>query len=190
MFMRLVWVLAMVILASITGISESFAEKITSIQKTVDVDRISLTESLIDLENYSQILPDYVQSSRLVGDDVGNLKIGLDWISIDTNVKFAESDDRIVLEVISGDFKDTTLSVMMTEKTNPGNVSDETNISAEINLQRSWTMKLLTSFISDDDIESMLHTSLDGLVEYTKNPRTSENVAEEKESFCIFGFCF
>jgi hypothetical protein len=79
---------------------------------------------------------------------------------------------------------------MMTEKTNPGNVSDETNISAEINLQRSWTMKLLTSFISDDDIESMLHTSLDGLVEYTKNPRTSENVAEEKESFCIFGFCF
>ena len=189
MFMQLVWVMILVILVGIFGVQESFAEKIISIQKTVDVDKTSLTKSLIDLENYSQILPDYIQSSRLVGDDVGNLKIGLDWISIDTDVKFVEFDDKITLEVISGDFKDTTLSVMMTEKPNSGIIYD-TNISAEINLQRSWTMKLLTSFISDDDIESMLHTSLDELVVYAKNPQTSENIVKEKELFCIFGFCF
>lgn len=190
MFMRLVWTMILVVLVGTVGIQESFAEKIVSIQKNVDVDKVSLTKSLIDLENYSHILPDYIQSSRLVGDGVGNLKIGLDWISVDTDIGFKEHDDEIVLEVISGDFKKTTLSIMMTEKTNPGNISDETNVTAEINLQRSWTMKLLTSFISDDDIESMLHTSLDGLVEYAKNPRTSENTVEEKEPFCIFGFCF
>ena len=190
MFMRLVWAMILVILVCTVGIQESFAEKIVSIQKNADVDKTSLTKSLIDLENYSHILPDYIQSSRLVGDNVGNLKIGLDWISIDTDVKFVESGDKITLEVISGDFKETTLSVMMTEKISSGNIPDETDISAEINLQRSWTMNLLTSFVSDDDLESMLHTSLDGLVEYSKNPQTSENVVEKKELFCIFGFCF
>ena len=156
----------------------------------MDIDKLSLIDSLSHLERYSQILPDYIQSSKLIDVGVGNMKIGLDWISIDTNVRFIESDDNVVLEVISGDFKGTTLYIMMTEKHSSDNTLNETNISAELFLQRSWHMEILTSFVSDDDVESMLYASLTGLIEYTRNPPSSKNIVEEKQQFCIFGLCF
>jgi len=66
---RLIWVIIPLVLIGIIGIQESFAEKIVSIQKTVDVDKKSLIDSLSNLEKYSQILPDYIQSSRLIEDN-------------------------------------------------------------------------------------------------------------------------
>ena len=185
--MKLSWLVLVIIFVGTVGIQESFAEKTVSIQKTVDVDKISLFDSLSHLDKYSQILPDYIQFSKLIKQDVVNMKIGLDWISIDTDVKFKNYDNHVVLEVISGDFKGTTLDITMIQK----NLTyDETALTAQLSLQRSWHMEILTSFISDDDIESMLHTSLNGLVEYTKNPPSYENIVEEKEPFCIFGLCF
>lgn len=170
--------------------SVTFAEKIISIEKTVDVDKISLIDSLSYLDRYSQILPDYIQSFKLLENDVGNMKIGLDWITIDTDVKFTEFDDGVLLEVISGDFKGTTLYVMMIEKLSTGDILNQTDLLATLSLQRSWHMGLLTSFVSDTDIESMLHKSLNGLVDFTKNPPSYGNMVEEKEQFCIFGLCF
>lgn len=185
--MRLSWLVLVIIFVSAIGIQESFAEKTVSIQKTVDVDKFSLFDSLSHLEKYSQILPEYIQSSKLIKHDVVNMKIGLDWISIDTDIKFKNYDDHVVLEVISGDFQGTILDIEMISQPL---TSDETVLSAELSLQRSWHMEILTSFISDDNIESMLHTSLNGLVEYTKNPPTYEEIVKEKEAFCIFGLCF
>ncbi len=189
--MRLIWVIIPLVLIGIIGIQESFAEKIVSIQKTVDVDKKSLIDSLSNLEKYSQILPDYIQSSRLIEDNTGRMKIGLDWITVDADIKFIESSDKVTLEVISGDFKGTKLYVTMDEKNNLENILDgETTVYAEIQLQRSWYMEILTSFVSDSNIKSMLHTSLDGLVEYAKNPQTSDKIIEKKEKFCIFSLCF
>ena len=189
--MKILIILVLFLFIFVTGISESFAEKTVSIQKTVNVDKTSLIDSLSNLEKYSQILPDYIQSSRSIENNTGNMKIGLNWISIDTDIKILESSDKVTLEVISGDFKGTKLYVIMNEKNNAEkSLDEETNILAEIHLQRSWHMEILTSFISDNDIKSMLHTSLDGLVEYAKNPQTSEKIIEEKEKFCIFGLCF
>ena len=168
----------------------TFAEKTVSIQKTVDIDKISLIDSLSHLERYSQILPEYIQSSKLIESGMGNMKIGLSWISIDTDIKFTEFEDNIILEVISGDFKGTKLNIAMDEKSSSVDMQNETMLSAKLSLQRSWHMEILTSFVSDEDLESMLHTSLNGLVEFTKNPPVYENTIEEKEQFCIFGLCF
>ncbi|MBI1663509.1 MAG: hypothetical protein IS860_08485 [Nitrosopumilus sp.] len=179
--------LSLLLIAPIST-SPVFAEKTTSIQKTVDVDKSSLINSISHLDKYSQILPDHIQSSKLIDDDIGNMKIGLDWISIDTDIKFIESHDHVVLEVISGDFQGTVLRITMIEKSLSDNIA--TDVSADLSLQRSWHMGLLTSFVSDDDIESMLHTSLDELVKYSKNPPSYENIIEEKQQFCIFGLCF
>lgn len=170
--------------------SDVFAEKTVSIQKTVDVDKKLLVDSISHLDRYSQILPDYIQSSKLIGDGVGNMKIGLDWISIDTDIKFVESDDDVTLEIISGDFKGTKLSIMMTDTSTSGGIFNQTDVFAELYLQQSWHMGILTSFVSDDDVESMLHTLLNGLVKFTKNPPSYENMVEEKQQFCIFGLCF
>ncbi len=167
-----------------------FAEKTVSIQKTTDVGKIALIDSLSHLERYSQILPDYIQSSKVTENGIGKMEIGFNWISIDTDIKFSEVDDNVILEVISGDFKGTKLNIVMVEKSPSSNTQNETIISAELSLQRSWYMELLTSFVSDDDLKSMLHTSLNGLVEFTKNPPTYENTIKEKEQFCIFGLCF
>ncbi len=52
-------------------------------------------------------------------------------------------------------------------------------------------MEIITSFVSDKNVKSMLNTSLDGLVEYTKNPPPpSERIVDDEEKFCIFSFCF
>ncbi len=185
--MRLVWIVLILVFVSTVGIPESFAEKIVSIQKTIDVDKLSIIDSISHLERYSQILPDYIQSSKLTKTDVGNMKIGLDWISIDTDIKFIKFNDRVTLEVISGDFKGTILDVILIEKPLFPN---ETLLTANLSLQRSWHMEILTSFVSDTNIESMLHTSLNGLVGHTKNPPSYENLIKEKEPFCIFGLCF
>ena len=182
--------LSLVLLLIVSATPSIFAEKIVSIQKTVNVDKTSLVDAISHLERYSQILPDYIQSSKLIGDDVGNMKIGLDWISIDTDIKFAKSGDNVILEVISGGFKDTKLHITMVETSDDGNIQNETDVSAKLYLQRSWHMGLLTSFVSDDDIESMLHTSLNGLEEYAKSPQSYESVPVEKEPFCILGLCF
>ena len=167
-----------------------FAEKTISVQKTVNVDKTSLMNSISSLDRYSQILPKYIQSSQMIEENTVNMKIGLDWISIDTDVKFLEYSDHVTLEVISGDFKGTTLYVTMTEKTNNSSPNTQTDISAELSLKQSWHMGIITSFVTDDDIESMLNTSLNGLVEYAKNPTPLTILAEEKEKFCIFSLCF
>ncbi len=167
------------------GIQSTFAEEIVSIQSTVDVDKESLTDTLSNLEKYPQILPDYIQSSRLIGDNTADMKIGLDWITINADIKFVESDDKVTLEVISGDLKGTKLYVEMSEKSNT-----KTDVSAEIHLKMSWYMEILTSWVSEKDIKIMLNTSLDEVVEYTKNPPASEKIVEEEKRFCIFSLCF
>ncbi len=50
------------------------------------------------------------------------MEIGLDWISIDVDVEFVESNDKMILEVISGDFKGTKLYVTLTEITDPNSI--------------------------------------------------------------------
>ena len=158
---------------------------VVSVEKMVSVDKIPLVNAISDLEKYRYVLPDYVQSSKLVDENIGNLKIGLGWISVDANVKLSRIDDEIVLKVISGDFKDTHLFVTVDE-IDPS--IPNTRIFAELSLQHSWHVGILTSFVSDDDLKSMLYTSIERLVEYTKNPVT-ETVAQE-EKFCIFFLCF
>ena len=189
LFLGLILFLIIIIPA---GTLSVFAEKIVSVQKIIGVDKLSLIDTLSHLEVYSQILPNYIQSSKLISNDVGNLKIGLDWISIDTNIKFIESDENVILEVISGDFKGTKLYITMIEKSNVDDTKHETDVLAKLYLQRSWHMELLTSFVSDSDVESMLHTSLNGLEKYAQNspPQPYEKVTKEKEPFCIFSLCF
>ena len=91
-----------------------------------------------------------------------------------------------MLEVISGDFKDTVLFVTVEEINS--SETPQTKILTEFSLHRSWHMGLLTSFVTDDDLKSMLHTSIDGLTKYAKNPVVEPVVHEEK--FCIFSLCF
>lgn len=183
------WVMIPLILFGIVGISDSFAEKTVSIQRTVDADKESLEYSLNSLEKYSEILPKYIQSSDLIGEKKANMKIGLDWISIDADVKSLHSEDLFTLEVLNGNFKGTQLYIILTEDYR--DYSERTRIVAELNLKQSWHMELFTSFVSDEDIESMLYTSLDGLVDYTKNPPSnSDQSFDKKEKFCLFGLCF
>ena len=183
------WVMIPLILFGIVGISDSFAEKTVSIQRTVDADKESLEYSLNSLEKYSEILPKYIQSSDLIGEKKANMKIGLDWISIDADVKSLHSEDLFTLEILNGNFKGTKLYVILTEDYR--DYSERTRIVAELNLKQSWHMELFTSFVSDEDIESMLYTSLDGLVDYTKNPPSnSDQSFDKKEKFCLFGLCF
>ena len=183
------WMMIPLVLFGIVGISDSFAEKTISIQRTVDADKESLESSLNSLDKYSEILPKYIQSSDLIGEKKANMKIGLDWISIDADVRSSHSEDLFTLEVLNGDFKGTKLYVSLTEDYQ--DYSERTRIVAELDLKQNWHMELFTSFVSDEDIESMLYTSLDGLVDYIKNPPShSDQSSDKKEKFCMFGLCF
>ena len=173
------------------GPQSVFAEKVFSIQKTVDVNKDSLISSFFSLDKYSQIFPDRIKSSHFIGDNTANMKIGLDWLTTSADVTIVESDDKVTLEIISGDFKGTKLYVTMSEKDSTNDtLGEKTDVLVEMHLQMSWYLGLFAPFVSDDDMESMLYSSLVKITEYTKNPQIPEKIVEEKEKFCIFGFCF
>ena len=167
----------------------SFAERVVSIERTVDVNKEALLNALSDLESYPQIFPENIKSSKLLdNENTAHVEVRLEFITTDADIKFSESNYEVTIEVTSGDLKGTKLLATLTDVED----SDEkTHVFAEVQPQMTWFMSFLATFVSDENITSMLHTSLDKFVQYAKNPQSFEPIVEEEEEkFCIFGLCF
>lgn len=162
-----------------------FAQKTLSVQHNVDGNRDLLLGTFYGLENYASILPDHVKASRLLEDDVIYLKIGTGLISTDANVKRMMIDNMIIFDIISGDLKDTRISISLDDNLNPETVK----VSIDLELHTSWYLQTALYFVSDDDIESFLFSSIEAVADYSANPQ-SNPVIQEEPLFCVLGFCF
>ncbi len=186
-------ILVILVIASISLIPvQVFAERIVSFEKTLPTDKEKLVEVFSDLESYPQVLPNNVKSSVIVNaeENISKMTFKFKIITVDADVKsYSPSPDRIILEVVSGDLKGTTLTGKLTDIENfQGSMG--TNVKTDLDLKISWYLSLATAFISDENIESMLASSLDKFSSYANNPQPAETLEKEPEETCFLVWCW
>ncbi len=183
--------LIIIVIASIALIpTQVFAERIISIEKTLPTQREKLVQVISDLEIYPQVIPKNIKSSSILNEEqnIAKMTFKFEFLSVDADVKFhSPSPDKIILEVVSGDLKGTTLTGDLTDT--GGSQSSATNVKAELDLKISWYLSLATAFVSDDRIASMLHTSLEQFSSYANNPQPAP-IVPEPEKTCFLLWCW
>lgn len=169
-----------------------FAERIVSIEKTLPTEREKLVNVISDLKVYPQVLPENIKSSTILNEaeNISKMTFNFEFITLDADIQYrSTSQDKITLEVISGDLKGTTLTGKLTD-IEYSQSSMGTNVEAEMDLKISWYLNLLTAFVSDENIESMLHTSLNQFSIYANNPQPAKTIPDEPEKSCFLVWCW
>ena len=180
----------------IVGISlipaQVYAERIISIEKTLPTEREKLVKIFSDLQVYPQVLPENIQSSTLLSEEenISKMTFKFEFITMDADIKYQSTfPDKITLEVVSGDLKGTTLTGILTDvEYSQGRMG--TSVKTDLDLKISWYLSLLTSFVSDENIESMLHTSLNQFSIYANNPQPAKTIEAEPEKNCFLFWCW
>ena len=180
----------------IVGISlipaQVYAERIISIEKTLPTEREKLVKIFSDLQVYPQVLPENIQSSTILSEEenISKMTFKFEFITMDADIKYqSTSPDKIILEVVSGDLKGTTLTGILTDvEYSQGRMG--TSVKTDLDLKISWYLSLLTSFVSDENIESMLHTSLNQFSIYANNPQPAKTIEAEPEESCFLFWCW
>ena len=169
-----------------------FAERIVSIEKTLPTEREKLVKIFSDLQVYPQVLPENIQSSTILSEEenISKMTFKFEFITMDADIKYqSTSQDKIILEVVSGDLKGTTLTGILTDiEYSQGRMG--TSVKTDLDLKISWYLSLLTSFVSDENIESMLHTSLNQFSIYANNPQPAKTIEAEPEKNCFLFWCW
>ena len=187
---RILVILAIVSISLIPA--QAFAERIVSMDKALPTEKEKLMEVFSDLQVYPQVLPKNIKSSTILNEEenISKMTFKFKFITVDADVKFySTSPDIVILEVVSGDLKGTTLTGELTDLENFQG-SKGTNVKTDLDLKISWYLSLATTFISDANIESMLDSSLDKFSIYANNPQPSKTLEKEPEEKCFLMWCW
>jgi len=181
----------MLILLVIVGISlipvPVFAERVISIEKTIPTESEKLVRVFSDLEAYPQILPKNIESSTILNEEenIARMTFRLEGIWIDADIKYlSPSSDISIIEVVSGDLKGTKLTGIFTD-IQDSQINEATLVKANLELKTSWYISLVTMFITDENIESMLNTVLGEFSNYANNPQPAQTIEKENEKTCF-----
>jgi len=181
----------MLILLVIVGISlipvPVFAERIISIEKIIPTESEKLVRVFSDLEAYPQILPKNIESSTILNEEenIARMTFRLEGIWIDADIKYlSPSSDISIIEVVSGDLKGTKLTGIFTD-IQDSEINEATLVKANLELKTSWYISLVTMFITDENIESMLNTVLGEFSNYANNPQPAQSIEKENEKTCF-----
>ena len=187
---RILVILAIVSISLIPA--QAFAERIVSFDKTLPTEKEKLVKVFSDLQSYPQVMPNNIQSSIIQNseENISKMTFKFKFITVDADVKYhSTSPDFVMLEVVSGDLKGTTLTGELTDVENAQGTTG-TNVKTELDLKISWYLNLATAFISDKNIESMLDSSLDKFSAYANNPQPAETLEKEPEETCFLMWCW
>lgn len=168
------------------------AERVISIEKTLPTESIKLMQVFSDLKVYPQVLPENIKSSTILNEE-GNLakmSFNLEFISIDADIKYlSPSPNEVILEIVSGDLKGTKFTGILSEiKDSQGKVI--TLVETSLDLKISWYLSLVTTFITDENIESMLNNALQEFSNYANNPQSTQIINSEKDKTCFLFWCW
>jgi len=185
--------LVFLVIVSISLIpAQAFAERIVSIEKTLPTEKEKLVQVFSDLQAYPKVLPKNIKSSTILNEEenISKMTFKFKIITVDADIKYySTSPDIVILEVVSGDLKGTTLTGELTDIENFQG-SKGTNVKTDLDLKISWYLSLITAFISDENIESMLDSSLEQFSIYANNPQPAETFEKEPEETCFLVWCW
>ncbi len=185
--------LVFLVIVSISLIpAQAFAERIVSIEKNLPTEKEKLVQVFSDLQAYPQVLPKNIKSSIIQNEEenISKMTFKFKIITVDADVKYySTSPDIVILEVVSGDLKGTTLTGQLTDIENFQG-SKGTNVKTDLDLKISWYLSLVAAFISDEHIESMLDSSLEQFSIYANNPQPAKIFEKEPEETCFLVWCW
>jgi len=187
------YVLILLVILSVSLIPlPVFAERIISLEKTLPTESKKLMQVFSDLEVYPQILPENIKSSTILNEEenIAKMSFRLEFISIDADIKYlSPSPNEAILEVISGELKGTKFTGILSEiKDSQGKVA--TLVKTSLDLKISWYLSLVTTFVSDENIESMLNHALQEFSDYANNPKSTQTINSESEKTCFLFWCW
>lgn len=165
-------VLSLVILVSLYD-NQVFAERVITVEKTLDIEKNKLQETLVDLENYEKIFPQYVKSATIIdtSDETTIARLKLDTgfvpISVDAEVINLENGENEI-RVLSGDLKGSTITTKLEKTWSYNGIPNMgTNIVVDLTLEVSGFLALV-GLVTDDLIKYSIDKSLLSFVDYSK----------------------
>ena len=187
------YVLILLVILIVSQISEPiFAERIISLEKTLPTESNKLIQVFSDLKVYPQVLPENIKSSTILNEkeNIAKMSFNLEFISMDADIKYlSPSPNEVILEIVSGDLKGTKFTGIFSEiKDSQGKVT--TLVKTSLDLKISWYLSLVTTFITDKNIKSMLNNALQEFSNYANNPQSTQNINSEKEKTCFLFWCW
>lgn len=166
-------VLTFVIVLSLSFDNQVFAERTIIVEKTLDIEKDKLQETLVDLENYEKIFPQYVKSATIIdtNDETTIARLKLDTgfvpISVDAEVINLENGENEI-RVLSGDLKGSTITTKLEKTWSYNGIPNMgTNIVVDLTLEVSGFLALV-GLVTDDLIKYSIDKSLLSFVDYSK----------------------
>lgn len=166
-------VLTFVIVLSLSFDNQVFAERTIIVEKTLDIEKDKLQETLVDLENYEKIFPQYVKSATIIdtNDETTIARLKLDTgfvpISVDAEVINLENGENEI-RVLSGDLKGSTITTKLEKTWSYNGIPNMgTSIVVDLTLEVSGFLALV-GLVTDDLIKYSIDKSLLSFVDYSK----------------------
>lgn len=161
----------------------AYANNHITFQKTLDVEKTSLEESLTNVGNYKKVFPDYIRTVDVLekSEDsmLTDIAMSVGMIPLNVQVEHNTISENIhQLSVVSGDLKGTQLTTKMFKTWGyDGTPEQGTIVQMDMSLQVSGLLALLGS-IDEGLIHYILDSSLLRLQEVSGD--SVENVEEKK----------
>lgn len=150
--------------------------------RTLDIEKNSLQNTLINVANYEKVFPEYVKSVRLIQDSnqktITELSMGVGIIPLSVQVEAKNlGENRHELTIISGDLKGSKI-VTTLEKTwgYDGTPNMGTILSMDMSLQVSGLLAFL-GIIDNDLVQYSIDSSISRMIDYSKG-----EIQEEKQN--------
>jgi len=180
-----IWVnlLGLTLSIIILGISPVFAEQYITFQKTLDVKKNILQDTLIDIRNYEKVFPDFVKSVDVLDKSeertLTEIYLGFGLIPLHVEVEHIIIDKNIhELNVISGDLKGTKVTTTLKKTWGFNGLAEEaTIVQVEMSLQVSGFLAWL-GIIDEKLVLYALDSSLLSLQEFS-NEKSVEEIKQD-----------
>ena len=148
------------------------AQKEIFFEKTVNVKQNYLLDTMSNIENYPKIIPDNINSVKLIeGEkDQASMNVGLEGINFDVKTQYTIlPDGSNFIEVLEGDLKGTKLTTTLTKTWGfDGTKDGGTIVKMKLSLEISGALSLVTAFAPDESILFALDSSLIKFVNHAK----------------------
>ncbi|HXV38860.1 MAG TPA: hypothetical protein VD699_04745 [Nitrosopumilaceae archaeon] len=155
----------------VTPLFPAFADRTVSVVKKVDVTKELFCDTFTNLDNYSKIFPEFVQSVKLDNDEnLASFSIKVSGTTYNAKVKsLIQPDCKYVLDVVSGELKGSRIITTLDKTWGfDGTAGGGTIIKSELKLEIPWYMSPLLLFIGDEKIKSALGDGFYKIAQYTK----------------------
>src|SRR5574337_1246231 len=162
-----------VFIVTVSGTPASYADRVIDIHTVANVNEKSLVSAISDLQKYPQIFPDNVKYVKILDNKTNlvDMNADINGIYFDTEARYQKtSDNRYVVQVISGDLNGTTMTAEFNKTWSfDGQIGMGTMVNISLDLKTAGFLSWMLNFVSDSSLSDALQGGFAKFVEYAQN---------------------